>query len=218
MNTLIFQILLLLLAAFIIGCLIGCWFRRFLVQEEASQAASAQAGPVRAAETSTPDPAPEPEPEPVATPKPEPEPAVPAPEPKPEPKAAPVASTGAGEDAAERIDVGASADLPGSQPRGLRAARGGAADDLKRIRGIGKVNEGKLNGFGIWHFDQIAAWTKAEIEWVDGYIAFPGRIEREDWVGQSKLLAKGEQTEFSKRVDKGDVATSEGGPSNKPKP
>ncbi len=94
------------------------------------------------------------------------------------------------------------------KPVGLAAPRGGKADDLKRIRGIGKQNEGRLHGLGIWHFDQIAAWSKKEIEWVGHFLAFPGRIEREDWVPQAKVLATGAETEFSKRVDRGEVATS----------
>lgn len=96
----------------------------------------------------------------------------------------------------------------GSKPVGLATPRGGKADDLKRIRGIGKQNEGRLHGLGIWHFDQIAAWSGDEAAWVGGYLAFPGRIEREDWIGQAKILAAGQQTAFSKRVDSGDVATS----------
>ena len=40
------------------------------------------------------------------------------------------------------------------------------------------------------------------------YLAFDGRIAREEWLKQAKLLAKGKETEFSKRVDAGQVATS----------
>ncbi|MBB4302417.1 NADH-quinone oxidoreductase subunit E [Rhodobium orientis] len=100
------------------------------------------------------------------------------------------------------------ANAVGTRPEGLDAPRG-EADDLKRIRGIGKVNEGKLNDLGIFHFDQIAAWDEAQIRWVGTYLAFPGRIEREDWVGQAGTLAEGGATEFSKRVDAGDVPSSQ---------
>ncbi len=95
-----------------------------------------------------------------------------------------------------------------NRPVGLSGPRGGKPDDLKRIRGIGKQNEGRLHGLGIWHFDQIAAWTKQQVEWVGAYLAFPGRIEREEWVSQAAVLAKGGETAFSKRVDAGEVATS----------
>ena len=82
------------------------------------------------------------------------------------------------------------ADGPASRPMALDAARDGKADDLKRIKGIGKVLEGKLNGLGIWHFDQIAAWTDAEIAWVDSRLKFKGRIVRDNWIAQAAELAK----------------------------
>jgi predicted flap endonuclease-1-like 5' DNA nuclease len=99
-------------------------------------------------------------------------------------------------------------DLPGARPPGLVAARDGKPDDLKLIKGVGKQNEGRLRGLGIWHFDQIAAWTPQNIEWVGGYLSFPGRIEREDWVSQAAQLAAGAETEFAKRARAGLVATS----------
>ncbi|NTG50315.1 hypothetical protein G6M04_23255 [Agrobacterium rhizogenes] len=101
----------------------------------------------------------------------------------------------------------ADGDHPGQRPPA--AAKGAATpDNLKRISGIGHVNEEKLNELGIWTFAQIAAWTEANAEWVGSYMAFPGRIEREDWIGQAAKLAKGIETEFSRRVDHGDVPTS----------
>jgi branched-chain amino acid transport system ATP-binding protein len=75
-----------------------------------------------------------------------------------------------------------------TKPQGLPEPRGGAADDLTKIKGIGPQNEIRLNELGIWHFDQITAWTPAEIEWVGDHLAFPGCIEREDWVGQASVL------------------------------
>ncbi|TPL47448.1 ATP-binding cassette domain-containing protein [Mesorhizobium sp. B2-4-6] len=71
----------------------------------------------------------------------------------------------------------------------LDAPRGGKADSLIRIKGIGPVNERKLNEHGIFHFDQIAAWKKADIDAAEAYLAFDGRIAREDWIGQAKALA-----------------------------
>ena len=90
----------------------------------------------------------------------------------------------------------------------LDAPRGGKADNLTRIKGIGSVNEKKLNDHGIYHFDQIAAWKKADVVAAEAYLAFDGRIAREEWISQAKLLAKGKETEFSRRVDAGKVATS----------
>ena len=87
-------------------------------------------------------------------------------------------------------------------------ARDNRADDLKRIRGIGPQNEGRLHGLGIWHFDQIAGWTPENVRWVGSYLAFPGRIDRENWLDQAKALASGGDTDFSKRMRAGKVATS----------
>ena len=95
-----------------------------------------------------------------------------------------------------------------SKPQVLSAPRGGKKDNLKLIRGIGVKIEQALNEQGIYHFDQIANWSEENIKWVDENIAFPGRVKREQWIEQAKLLAKGEQTEFSKRVEAGEVSTS----------
>ena len=84
----------------------------------------------------------------------------------------------------------------------------GEEDDLKRIKGIGPVNEKALNELGIYKFSQIAAWTPANVDWVEDFMSFPGRIEREDWIAQAKTLAEGDETEFSKRVDAGEVESS----------
>lgn len=84
----------------------------------------------------------------------------------------------------------------------------GDEDDLKRIKGIGPVNEKALNELGIFKFSQIAAWTPANVDWVEDSMSFPGRIEREDWIAQAKTLAEGDETEFSKRVDAGEVESS----------
>lgn len=83
------------------------------------------------------------------------------------------------------------ANAVGTRPSGLASARQGKADKLQRVKGIGPVNEKKLNGLGIFHFDQIAAWSRPEIRWVGTYLAFPGRIDREEWTSQAKILAAG---------------------------
>lgn len=72
----------------------------------------------------------------------------------------------------------------------LAAPRGGRPDDLLAIKGIGPVNLRKLAEHGIFHFDQIASWKKADIVEVETYLDFDGRIAREDWVGQAKALGR----------------------------
>lgn len=88
------------------------------------------------------------------------------------------------------------------KPERLSAPRDGDADDLKRVKGIGPANEKKLNAFGVYHFDQIANWSAEQAEWIGKELSFPGRIEREEWIEQAKVLASGGDTEFSKRSDK----------------
>jgi len=96
----------------------------------------------------------------------------------------------------------------GVRPLGLAVPRGGKADDLKLIKGIGKQNEARLHGLGIWHFAQIAAWSPEHAKWIGSYLAFAGRIEREKWIAQAKELASGGTTEFARRVEAGLVKSS----------
>jgi len=77
---------------------------------------------------------------------------------------------------------------PGVRPPALAAPLDGRADDLKVLRGVGPQNEARLNGLGIYHLHQIASWSPAEAQWVGSYLAFSGRIERENWVGQARML------------------------------
>lgn len=93
-----------------------------------------------------------------------------------------------------------------ARPAALDAPRAGGADDLKRIKGIGPKLEELCHSLGFYHFDQIANWTPAEIAWVDDNLeGFKGRVSRDTWVEQARLLAAGGDTEFSRKVDKGDV-------------
>ena len=80
-----------------------------------------------------------------------------------------------------------------AKPKGLGAPPEGEADDLKRIKGVGPKLETILNEMGIYQFGQIAAWTDAEIAWVDENLTgFKGRASRDNWVEQSKSLASGD--------------------------
>jgi NADH-quinone oxidoreductase subunit E len=83
-----------------------------------------------------------------------------------------------------------------NRPAGI--AKPAKPDDLKMISGVGPKIEGILHSLGIYTFGQVSKWKKAEREWVDGYLKFKGRIEREDWVKQAKALAKGGEAEYIK--------------------
>lgn len=69
-------------------------------------------------------------------------------------------------------------------------------DNLKLISGIGPKIEGILHSLGIYTFAQIASWKKEERDWVDGYLNFKGRIDRDDWVRQADALARGGVDEY----------------------
>ena len=61
------------------------------------------------------------------------------------------------------------------------------ADDLKDIVGVGPFLERKLHSLGIYTFRQIANFTKEDAARVNSIIEFfPGRIEHDHWVSQSK--------------------------------
>ena len=231
MGMLAIQTFLLMAIAYILGCVLGCllhqWFGSNTISSDTSGATATAAAAVGgaaaiaavpAAAEKPQKPAPKPPVEPVEA-KPEPVVAK-APKAKAKPKAAskpktaaaPVAAAALG--GALTLDAGdekaAAADKLGDRPPALKAARDGKADDLKMVKGIGPQNEGRLNALGTYHFDQIASWNKKQCTWVGSYLAFQGRIEREEWVKQAKVLAKGKATEFSKRVASGQVASSSG--------
>ena len=97
----------------------------------------------------------------------------------------------------------------GSKPVTLTSARGGKADDLKMIKGVGPKLEGMLHKLGFFHFDQVASWSSQEVAWVDANLeGFNGRVSRDRWIEQAKILAAGGTTEFAERVGDGDVYDS----------
>ncbi len=82
------------------------------------------------------------------------------------------------------------------------AGRIGPASDLKRIRGVGVLIEKKLHSLGVMSYAHIANWTASDIDRISQSLDFKGRIERENWVEQARILAAGGQTEFSRRFDR----------------
>ena len=99
--------------------------------------------------------------------------------------------------AAPAAPVAASADGPAR----LNAARGGKADDLKEIEGIGPAMEKLVNEMGFYHFDQIASWSEADVAWVDANMKnFKGRITRDRWVAQAKIIVSEGLAAFRERA------------------
>ena len=124
--------------------------------------------------------------------------------------AKPAATKAAAKPAAAKPAAKAAAAKPAAKaaakPAVLAKARAGGADNLKMIKGVGPVLEKALHTTGVFHFDQVGAWTKADAEWFDDNVkGANGRVIRDGWVKQAKILAKGGTSEFSARVKKGGV-------------
>ena len=91
------------------------------------------------------------------------------------------------------------------KPAGLPGPRGGKGDDLQVIEGIGPVLEKLCHEMGIYHFDQIAAWGSGEIAWMDGNLkGFRGRVTRDKWVAQTRLIGSAGMDEFLRRAKTND--------------
>ena len=88
----------------------------------------------------------------------------------------------------------------------MKKARAGGPDDLKMIKGVGPVLEKALHETGVFHFDQVAAWSNMDARWFDENVkGANGRVQRDGWIKQARILAKGGPTEFANKVKKGGV-------------
>ncbi|PTV97613.1 NADH dehydrogenase subunit E [Rhodobacter aestuarii] len=167
--------------------------------QQAEEKAKAEAAPAPKAAAPAPKAAPEPvvhvakeeAPKPVA-PK--------AEEPKVEPTPEPTPAKAKKGPVVLEVDAG-----EGVQPQGLDAPRGDKADDLKTIEGIGPVLEALCNDLGIYHFDQIAKWGADEIAWMDSNLkGFKGRVTRDKWVAQAKIITEEGVARFLERAKTND--------------
>ena len=76
-------------------------------------------------------------------------------------------------------------------------------DDLRMIKGLGPKIATILNEQGITTFAQIAAWTDEDVARVDESLGkFAGRITRDQWVEQAKMLESGDKSGFDARFGK----------------
>ena len=205
MFYLIVQTVLLFAVAFILGAVAGSLLRRWFAADDAPAPSGVDEAKSHRAVAVSPATPPAPPASPVAAaPEPEPVPVVPQPVPVPPPPQT--------VDRPEEV----SAPPPSVAPAPAKQAAPAAVDDdgkrdnLKRIRGIGPQNEARLNAIGIVRFEQIAAWSKKDQREMGERLAFPGRIEREDWVRQAKRLA-GEGGEAAPAPSPSRVRTAGGG-------
>ena len=93
----------------------------------------------------------------------------------------------------------------GTKPAALTAPRDGTGDDLQKLEGIGPALEKLCHDLGIFHYDQIASWGAAEVAWMDSNLkGFKGRVTRDKWVAQAKLIAEVGMEEFLRRAKTND--------------
>lgn len=104
---------------------------------------------------------------------------------------------------ADSVAIASAAAVAASGAQGLMAGAGlpapnkdedSAVDDLRQIKGIGPKIAGILQELGIQRFEQIAAWSPENIDWVNERLRFKGRIEREEWIAQAKALIAARDT------------------------
>ena len=89
------------------------------------------------------------------------------------------------------------ADSGGDEPAAPVHAVDGGGDDLTQIKGVGPRLADQLRTLGVATFAQIAAWDDAEIERIDAQLGrFQGRIRRDDWATQARLLAAGDRAGY----------------------
>jgi predicted flap endonuclease-1-like 5' DNA nuclease len=76
----------------------------------------------------------------------------------------------------------------GLRPLALLLPPYGEQDDLCRIRGVDAATANRLNALGVWTHGQIARWSDDNARWIGFYLAFPGRVEAENWIAQARDL------------------------------
>jgi predicted flap endonuclease-1-like 5' DNA nuclease len=92
---------------------------------------------------------------------------------------------------------------PEPAPEPIHAVPAGPADELTRMKGVGPKVAAMLNGLGVTRYDQIAAWTDADVARIDAQMGtFKGRATRDQWVEQARFLAAGDTTGYEAKFGK----------------
>ncbi len=91
-------------------------------------------------------------------------------------------------------------DQPAAPPPQTAPSAASGADDLSLIKGLGPKLQAQLAEMGIASLSQIAAWDDAEIDRIDARLGrFQGRIRRDNWVEQARLLASGDRSAYEEQ-------------------
>jgi predicted flap endonuclease-1-like 5' DNA nuclease len=121
-----------------------------------------------------------------------------------------IATAGESADAEAGVSVAPTVGDPVPEPKAARDAEpapapaAGEGDDLSLIKGVGPKLVTMLRDLGVTRFEQIAAWGESDIERVDAQLGrFAGRIRRDQWVEQAKLLVSGDKDAFEAKFGRG---------------
>lgn len=95
-----------------------------------------------------------------------------------------------------------------NKPLILSSPRPSGKDKLIKIKGIDLKVEKDLNNLGIFHFNQIAAWSSKNCDWIEEFLLLPGTAKKNQWVEQAKILESGKETVYSQKVESGEVDVS----------
>lgn len=73
-------------------------------------------------------------------------------------------------------------------------------DNLELLKGVGPKLNTLLKSLGVTSFEQVANWSAADVREIDSRLGtFAGRISRDNWVDQAKLLVTGDVKGFEKK-------------------
>lgn len=98
------------------------------------------------------------------------------------------------------IDAPPAATPPAAAPAPSVTPAASGGDDLTRIKGVGPKLVTLLAEHGVTTFAQVAAWDDAEIDRIDAELGrFQGRIRRDSWVDQAKMLAAGDLAAYESK-------------------
>lgn len=134
--------------------------------------------------------------------------AAPKPKSAPKRKAEPAAKAAPTKAEAAPVEKPAPAKKAASPSPAKKAASAAPAkkaepDDLRQLKGVGPKLVTLLGDLGVTRFDQIAAWTAADVEKIDAQLGtFKGRIARDNWIEQAGFLAKGDIAGFEAKFGK----------------
>lgn len=95
-----------------------------------------------------------------------------------------------------------------NKPLILSSPRPSGKDKLIKIKGIDEKVEKDLNKLGIFHFNQIAAWSNKNCDWVEEFLLLPGTAKKNQWIEQAKILESGKETVYSQKIDNEEVDVS----------